>query len=218
MSGTTRTMTIENSKIRRWAFWINMAIVIMEIISAGMSFSEHGLGMFRFYTEDSNLLALFASLCCMICSAKDGPSPRWVTYVKFMAATCLTVTFIVVVTVLAPYASGMVGYYYMLLHESMLYHHLLCPILTFIVFVFLEKEPPLPKKALLYALIPTFIYAVITVILNIVGVLDGPYPFLKVREQPVWQSILWVLIIFAVAYLSAWVIRRSRDRKNTLKA
>jgi len=36
--------------------------------------------------------------------------------------------------------------------------------------------------------------------------MNGPYPFLRVNEQPVYMSVLWVAVIMGGAYLLAWLI------------
>ena len=193
------------------SFLINLIIVIMEIITLAMSASNYGFTLFRFYTEDSNIFALIACSLCAYYSLKclkghSSAIPLWVKTAKYMATCCLTVTFVVVVCVLAPTA-GPGGYQMMLLQGSMLLHHFLGPVLAFISFVFLEKEPLLPKKYSFYALIPTLIYAVIILILNISHLIVGPYPFLHVYEQPVYITILWCIIIIGGAYIFTILLR-----------
>lgn len=83
----------------------------------------------------------------------------------------------------------------------MLYHHLLCPLVAFGAFAFLPQGKPLGKTAALVGLIPTGLYGIPAVILNCLRVWDGPYPFLRVWHQPVWASVLWVIVIFGVDFL-----------------
>lgn len=189
---------------------LNIAIVIMEIIGTSISIKTHGIHLFQFYTEDSNIFALFACALCAVYTArnlKNGSSalPKWVKAVKYMATCCLAVTFVVVICVLAP-TEGANGYKIMLLSGSMLYHHLICPVIALLSFIFLETEPPLTRKYTYSALIPTGIYAVVILILNILKVVEGPYPFLHIYEQPVYMSLIWFAVIFGAAYLLAWLI------------
>ncbi|HPF88943.1 MAG TPA: hypothetical protein PK537_12920 [Candidatus Limiplasma sp.] len=189
---------------------VNLAIVVLEIIGTRLSILTHGWSMFQYYTIDSNLLTLAA---CAVCAAytainlKNGTValPRWVKTLKYLAVCCLAVTFVVVVCVLSP-TSGKGGYRMMLLFGSMLYHHLLCPVLAMLSFLFLELDPPLPKRHALIALIPTLIYAVIILLFNITKAIVGPYPFLHVYEQSVAMSVIWCVIILGGAYLLAWLI------------
>jgi len=195
---------------------LNAAVVVMELIGLGLSIRNHGMSLFRFYTEDSNIFALFA---CAVCAAytarnlKTGVSalPRWVKTFKYMAACCLAVTFVVVVCILAP-TMGAGGFRLMLLSGSMLYHHLLCPAAVLISFIFLETDPPLARKHTYLAMIPTAVYAAVTVILNIAKVMVGPYPFLRVYEQPAYMSAVWFVVILGGAYLLAWALFRANRK------
>jgi len=56
-------------------------------------------------------------------------------------------------------------------------------------------------------LIPTIIYAIISIILNILKVMDGPYLFLHVYNQPIYASVLWIIGILGGAYLIALGIK-----------
>jgi hypothetical protein len=189
---------------------LNILIVIFEIIAFNLSLGRNGLGMFLFYTEDSNY---FAALACFLMAiyqykslkAKRGIIPNWVKILKYMAVCLLTVTFIVVVCILSPMYGGFKGYQMMLFDGSMLYQHLICPILAFISFIYFEKGLHLNKRVAIKALIPTVIYAVILIILNILKIVVGPYPFLMVYKQAIYLSFLWVILIiggsFGFAYL-----------------
>lgn len=192
------------------ALILNLLVIIMEIIGAVMSARKHGAAMFQFYTEDSNIFALaacgiFAAVSILNLVQGKTEIPKWVHILKYMAACCLTVTFVVVICVLAP-TLGPGGYAEMLLEGSMLYHHFLCPVLVVISFLFFERGQELDKKYRFYAVIPTIIYAAAAILLNILKVMDGPYPFLHVCNQPVYISVLWCVVILGGAYLFAWLI------------
>ncbi|MDD3338129.1 MAG: hypothetical protein PHS82_04655 [Lachnospiraceae bacterium] len=192
------------------ALILNLIVIVMEIIGAVMSARKHGAAMFQFYTEDSNIFALLACSIFAVVSILNlahGKTeiPKWVHILKYIAACCLTVTFVVVICVLAP-TLGPGGYTEMLLQGSMLYHHFLCPVLVVISFLFFERGPQLDKKCRFYAVIPTIIYAAASILLNILKVMDGPYPFLHVFEQPIYMSALWCAVILGGAYLFAWLI------------
>jgi len=188
---------------------LNIAIVVMEIIATGISLSRNGLALFQFYTEDSNM---FAGLVCLIYSyylitKKD--IPEWLDILKFTATCMLMVTFLVVIFVLMPMIQD--THLMFLLYGSMLYQHLLCPITLFVSYVFLEDHN-ITSKYLYCSLIPTIIYAIISVILNILKVMDGPYPFLHVYNQPIYASVLWIIVILGGAYLIALGIKKIKKR------
>lgn len=94
----------------------------------------------------------------------------------------------------------------MLCEGSMLYQHTLCPILAVFSFLVFEIEDKLPKTDMLKALIPTLVYALIAIMLNICRVIEGPYPFLMVYSQPWYISVLWCVIILGIAGFLAFVM------------
>jgi len=206
---TTSKEPINKTKI---AFAINIAIILAEIFAAIIGaiekWDEYKFKFFAYYTQDSNIVLLIA---CLIMSIEQGrvlfgekrvETPRYAQMLKYIATSMVTLTFLVVVFVLIPYA-GINSAVEKLFCGASLYHHFLCPVMAFVSFVFFEKEPKLKFIDTLCALIPTIVYAVIIVILNLCRVITGPYPFLKVYEQPVYASILWVFAILGGAYAIA---------------
>ncbi len=186
------------------ALILNLAIGVMALYGAVVSYSHCGIKTFQYYTVLSNL---FGAVACLLVAGFQiaGKVPSWAYYVQYAASVCLTVTFLVVLFVLAP-GAGEHGYKTMLLKEDMLYHHLLCPILI-LVSVILFERPELPVHCAFYAMLPTFVYGTVTLILNILRKLDGPYPFLHVYEQPVYMSVIWFIAIIGGSYLLALGIR-----------
>lgn len=47
----------------------------------------------------------------------------------------------------------------------------------------------------------TVVYGIIVVALNIFKIMNGPYPFLRVYEQSLLMSIMWVILMNGSAYL-----------------
>ena len=181
---------------------VNLAIVFMEIIAAVMSWQDYAWGMFQFYTQDSNLLALAACAVLALYQIRalryGSEIPLWAMQFKYFAVCCLSVTFLVVIFVLMPMMGGM-----WLMEGTMLYHHLLCPLAAFFGFVFAEKGADIKTKSVCIAMIPTVIYALTLIVLNLLHIVEGPYPFLKVYEQSVLMSIVWFVLIIGGAWLIA---------------
>ena len=157
---------------------LSAAIVIMEIIGLVISIRMHGIKLFQYYTQDSNLFAMISfaigfyfSLWNLLVKKSE---PRWSVFLRYISANCLALTFLVVIFVLAP---TMGGYRALLTKDSMLYHHLLCPVAVFVHFVFFDHIEIADKKTVLFAQIPTFVYAVIILSMNIMRLIRGPYPF-----------------------------------------
>ena len=64
------------------------------------------------------------------------------------------------------------------------------------------------------AMVPTLLYGVVAIILNVLRVWHGPYPFLYVYEQPVWLTAVWVVVILGAAFLIALLLRVVNCRLN----
>lgn len=208
----------EKSALRA-ALTLNLVMVAMEIIGAIMSWRQLGVWMFQYYTQDSNLLALAA--CALLAAfqlraLRTGAAiPLWAQRLKYAAVCCLSVTFLVVVLVLAPMSDGAYGV--MLLSGTMLYHHLLCPLAALLGFMLFEKRPALRRIDALLPTLLTLVYAVVLTALNIARVVDGPYPFLRVYAQSVPVSVLWALVMLGGAETLSWglyALHSRRARKN----
>ena len=173
---------------------VNLVIVLLEIIGFVRAFKALGIGVMRFYTQDSNLLLLGASLgfIAWYLMHPDREAPRWLRILKLTGAIGVMITFVIVITVLS-WTTNM-GLWTLLTSGSMLYHHTLCPLLGLITFLFLEPYRFRESDAV-WGMSFTFLYAAVTVPLNILRIMDGPYPFLRVYQQPVWASFLWAFII-----------------------
>ncbi len=218
---TPRAAGCEPQHKRAGAFFISialeLALVVCVLIGAVMNFRATGFGMLQFYTVDSNLLAMGAALVSIIyklvCAAKKTEVPRWVGMLKYMALSCLAVTFFTVLLVLAP-MYGLKGYIIMFFSRDMLYHHFICPILAAVSFFLFDMPVAKPKRAAAAALVPTLAYAVVAICLNLTRTIEGPYPFLRVYEQSVWTSVMWCVLITLGAYGLALLLARLKSRQS----
>lgn len=191
---------------------LNLAVVLMEPVAIRMSWEAVGNQTFTFYTENSNVFSAVVCLLVVLAQLRGlvtgRPLPRWVKTLKFIAACCLTMTFLTVVLVLAPYYPEQGGVVFLLTESSMLYHHLLNPLCVFVSFVFLERDPKLPARCIPLALVPTVLYGSVALWANIRRLIVGPYPFLMVYEQTLAQSVLWCAVILAMNLFCAWLVWR----------
>lgn len=205
-----------NEKERR-ALWLSLAlnavIVLLGLIGAVMSFvsASPAAAALRFYTLDSNLflLAACAVQACFetgILLGKGHFVPSWVRLFKYFAVCMTTLTFFIVLLVFMPMMGGLSAFPSAFLVHSALFHHFLCPVLGFVSFAF-KDHPSIPdRRVTIAALVPTLVYGIVAIVLNITHVLYGPYPFLCVYEQPVWASVLWFVGILFFAWVLAWLI------------
>ena len=189
---------------------INFAIFVLEVVGIFLSAFAYGWGLFVYYTQLSNIFALLVSASfvaygiCVIVS-KSYIIPLWLKLLRFMVTCCLAVTMIVVFVVLIPMI-GEGGFRLMVLVNATPYHHLICPLLSIISFIFFELKPELNIKHTLVALVPTIIYGLVMFLLNLLRTIEGPYPFLLVYNQPWFMTIVWAIAIFGLAYTIGWAL------------
>lgn len=184
----------------------SVLMVLSGTIGILISVSSQGINIFKMYTEDSNIFNLGTSVIYLLSLLRVSKKRNEyvIKVLRYMSTSCLAVTFFVVLFILAPMAGGgLEGYKIMFLSGSMLYNHLINPLLAIISFIFFEKKPILNNATILWAIAPTIVYAAITIPLNIVGLLDGPYPFLMVRNQSLLMTVVWLILIFSLNYLIA---------------
>ena len=189
---------------------LNLFIVWAEPIALPMSWDWCKEQMFIFYTEDSNILS--ACICAMVavgqlvCIFTGRELPRWLHTLKYIATCCLTMTFLTVVFVLGPMYEDGNGWYIMLFPGSMLYHHFLNPVLAILSLVLFERLPRLPLRQVWWALVPTILYGLYDLHGNITGAIDGPYPFMRVYDQTIQETLMWFNIILVTNLLYAFLL------------
>ena len=182
---------------------INLLMVILEIIGFVLVFKELGIASLEYYTEDSNLLLMISSIILLIYISKNKEQPSWFKSFRYIAIVSTTLTLIIVLTVLTWTTD--LGLYYLLFHESMLYHHTLCPVLAVLSFIFVERYDNLQT---IHGIYFTAIYGIIMISLNALKIVEGPYPFLLVHNQPIIHSIIWTVLIFAITYVIALILKK----------
>lgn len=201
----------KNLKLRKILILaVNTLLIIMEILGLWLmvelykSYNLHPLGWYKYYTQLSNIFSMLTAMVVVIFTAKDlinktDNTPNRVRILKFSSACCLIETFLVTIFVLAP--MGMMGGLLPLMFEGPnLFHHTLCPIVSLLSLCLLEKGEKITFKHSLYAMIPTLIYGVVAVTLNLLKVWHGPYPFLYVYEQPIYMSFIWAVVVLGGAF------------------
>jgi len=205
------------TKHLRIVFWLDIAIIVCEIVGTVITARMHGLGIFVYFTENSNFFALFACTCEAICLARflraGIPIPHWSRVLKYIATCGLAMTFLVVFLILIPWAcsAGYDGFRMLLAVGAQPFMHLVCPVIALVSFIFLETDIPLKRTLVWLGAAPVYLYGTIASILNILRVMVGPYPFLYFYQQPVWASVLWIaaLFVFGTAIAAAvWALNR----------
>ena len=103
---------------------LNFLIVYFETIALPMSWALGGTIMFTMYTELSNIfngaVCLLVGLWQLGCVFTGRELPLWLKRLKFISTSCLAMTFLTVVIILAPMYEDGNGWYIMLFTDSML--------------------------------------------------------------------------------------------------
>lgn len=183
---------------------LNILIIVFGLMGVVIAAKYHLLkDFFLYYTNLSNIFAVLASIIYLLTLNKKTKIGE---YLRFLSTICLTLTLLVVIFILTPMlkVNLFVGNYMPL-------YHLICPLLSIISLLFFEKNNTKP----ILALIPTAIYGIITLSLNYFKVIEGPYPFLKVHNQAILTSIIWIIVIYGINYLAALIISKANKKIRT---
>jgi len=177
---------------KKLALIINIIIIIVELLAFGKNLLvDHNIAI-EYYTNDSNILALISSILFIIFYNKNK---EFVKDIRFIATSCLTVTLLVVIFILSPMYEF--NYKLLMFTDNFFILHTLAPILSIISYVALEDRSNKNYLCLVF----TTLYAIIMIVLNVLNIVDGPYPFLKVNTQDILVSLLWGIIIIGGSYL-----------------
>lgn len=206
---------MDNYRTKREVFILHMVLAVLEIIAAACMLSKEGLTVFRYYTVDSNVLQLFVSLWYLACFRRRKEVPPVLVALHLVSVVCLTVTFMIAAFVLMPQSTF--SYYF--LNNVASINHFLGPVLS--AATLMLSDLPIPKKAFIAPAGATILYGGIALVLNMAGVLKGPYFFLEVRTTPLSTVVMRFAIIFllciglALAYMALHRLlcrHRSRNR------
>ena len=189
---------------------INAIIVVLEIIAFIHDCFAFGTSLFTWYTIDSNVLQLVVSAFVVYYCVKGRELPGLITILHFISAVGLTVTFLIAAFVLAP--EGGIRYYFIENVASI--NHLICPALSVISLLFLEKTEKQPLRIIVWPMAASLFYGVVCLVMNALNMLDGPYFFLQVHQQPVGVIVMWFGIIAVLCLGLAFLYFRVKWRKG----
>ena len=201
---------------QKLAVFLNLAAAGVQLYATVILIIKRSWGAFQYYTMDSNLFAAITSIFLIFALLSKGEVSKKIRNFRYYSTCCVTVTFIVVITILVP-IDGWHTLTTRLFKGTDLWLHTVGPLLNIFSFLFLEGSAELDKKENLKALIPTLIYAVIAIALNLARVIYGPYVFLKVYEQGVFMTFVWIVLISALVYGIAFLLKLGNTKINAKK-
>lgn len=198
------------------AIILNLFILVSELIIVITNIPSRGFSALSYYTVLSNLLGMVAGFI-FVWSAFTGFEKFKKTrpLIRYYATCMLAFTLVVVFCLLVPMAvyAGM-NPSFLLIEDTAPIQHIINPVLSFISFIFLEDNSDLKKGQHLKMLYLTLLYAMILIILNIVNVVSGPYPFFQVHDYPVVYIILCLAALSGVTLLINYLILKFRGTKS----
>ena len=165
------------------------------------------LGMFRFFTVDSNLsmgivALLFAIEEVKLLQGKIKEIARVFYLLKIMTTTAVALTFVIVFT----YLGNIVEYgIASMLMNSNLFFHLLIPVLSIVTFTIFESNNKLCFKDSFYGLLPTVLYS-IYYLLNVLihtrnGIVPVEYDWYWFVQNGVWTTLIVMPLILFITWL-----------------
>ena len=175
------------------------------------------IGMFKFFTVDSNLFMgivalLFAIQEIKILNGKINNISKRMYVLKLMATTGVGLTFFIVFGYLAQIAEG--GILSMIMNSN-LFFHLIIPVLSMVTFILFEKTDKLSFKYSFYGLIPTVIYALyylINVLVHMENFKVSPvYDWYWFVQNGVWTAVIVMPIILIITYIISlllWILNK----------
>ena len=166
---------------------------------------------FEYYTLDSNLFAFIIGCIYVLYLNKEKKIPRWLQITRMMTLMSLMLTFLVTLFILLPTYNF--NFKFLFLGPNF-FLHLFCPLFLLYIYIFLDKKKKLSTKDLLICTIPTIIYAIILIVLNILRIVKGPYTFLDVHNQSVIVSIIWLIFMILFIYLIGFTINKISHKKS----
>lgn len=226
---------MKNNKKLKISLVLNIIIAVMVLVASiimftGFRFMKGNepvlettkLGMFKFFTVDSNIfmgiIALLFSLKeIKILKKEEKEISRLYYILKLMATTGVGLTFVVVFSYLGVIVKGGLP---TLLRNSNLFFHLLVPVVSIITFIFFERNNKLAFKYSFCGLIPMLVYGVFY-ILNVIthmenGYVSPKYDFYWFVQNGVWTTFIVFPIIIVITYIISvviWRINRIKIKK-----
>lgn len=192
------------------AFILNLFAVAAQIYASTICILDKGWLAFQYYTMDSNIFSAISSIFLIISLLSKKEVSAKIHNLRFYSTCCVTLTFIVVIVILVPLA-GWHTFTDRLFRGTELWLHTVCPLLNIFSFIFLEKESLLDKKQPYFAIIPTLLYAIVAIALNLARVIEGPYEFLKVYDLGFLKSAMWMVILAVIVFGIAFGLKKANS-------
>lgn len=212
---------------KKIALTINIIITILTIFASFIMFTgikitqgiepvleTTKLGMFKFYTVDSNMLMGLIALLFAVLQITKKEITKNMYRLNLMATTSVTLTFIIVFTYLGNIAQGGI---ISLLQNSNLFFHLIIPVLSIINFTIFERTDKLKLKDTLYGIIPTVIYGILyttNLLLHVEnGTVSTIYDWYWFVQNGIKTAFIVAPAIILISYIISLVLWKLNKRR-----
>ena len=187
---------------------LDLSIIVMEWRVFSEEWKHNGAWMLRFYTNSSNVLAMFVCMICAVCEiaclVRGCALPGWTQLLRYVSACCLMVTMIVAACILVP-TDPTATFKSFMLRGDLLYTHTLCP-LVMLAGCMIHGGVRLTAAHAALAVVPTIVYGVITLIMNAKKIYTGPYFFFRIDRQPWHTTVMWMAVIVVGNFVVSWLL------------
>ena len=168
-----------------------------------------GLGYFKAFTVDSNVLMGITSLIVAVFNIKNivqnrDEMPKWVILIQFVSAVAVSVTMMTTILFLGPKTVIEGHNYFWLFSGTLFFLHFLNPLLTILVVMFLLRKIRINWKYCLFGIIPVFVYSLFYVPFVLTGIWLDFYGF--TFGGYIWAAPLSLLVMYGVSYLFSFLI------------
>ena len=208
----------KQSKFMKISLAMNILIAALTIMTAVFMFTgfkfmseetlleSTKLGMFKFFTVDSNLFMgivamVFAINQILVLKGKKKGISKTLYIVKPMATSAVALTFVVVFGYLGFFVPGGIV---ALLKNSNLFFHLIIPVLSILTFVLFERCNLLKFKDAIWGVLPAALYSIFYITNVFLHIEDGKvaiaYDFYMFVQGGLWQAAIVLPLMFGLTY------------------
>jgi len=173
-----------------------------------------GLQSMRYFTNEASTILGIVTILCIPFQIEglrkhNYHLPRWLVNILYVFVCTITITFSMALTVILPYN----GFYFTYVKAYAFLPHFLMPILSMVMFVFINDDHEIKKNMIFYSLIPLILYATMymkNVFIN--NEWEDHYHIAGII--PVWLSIVFVVSSYI---LIAILLRRFHNKRHYIR-
>jgi len=183
-----------------------------------LSLTETGIGLFKFFTVQSNVLMgvmafIFMLFEIRILLGKSKEIPKWIYILKLVFTVGVVLTFFTTALFLAPNSED--GYF-SLFKNSNLFYHFVVPVLSGFTFTCFEKTDKIKFKYVFAGILPMLAYGIFYTINVFAHTVDG-----KILPEYDWYGFVAggmssILISFPIMLFATFLISFSMWKTNKI--